>query len=212
MALDLTITPVEVERSLGFRVVDEKPAAIVRISGSLNTTVDDLWNALTDRRRICRWFLPITGRLELDGHFQLEGNANGTINACEFPSRLAFTWEFSGDVSWVEIALEAGGKTTRMEFSHTTLVTEHWNTYGPGALGVGWELALLGLTAHLRQPNVYDPDGKHFATSRRGRAFVDVSSTGWQMAAIASGTDPEQARAAAKRTTAFYTGRSEGAD
>jgi hypothetical protein len=43
-------------------------------------------------------------------------------------------------------------------------------------------------------------------TSDEGKRFYQLSSDAWREAAIAWGTDPEQARAAAERTTAFYTG------
>lgn len=39
-----------------------------------------------------------------------------------------------------------------------------------------------------------------------GRRFLTASSEAWYEASVASGTDPAQARAAADRTTAFYTG------
>ena len=39
-----------------------------------------------------------------------------------------------------------------------------------------------------------------------GRAFMGGSADGWGEAAVADGEDPTAARAAAARTTAFYTG------
>ncbi len=209
---ELVAYPGEVNRSVSFRLVDGKPAAVVRISCSLDTTIEELWDALTSRRRVSRWFLPVTGRLQLGGRFQLEGNASGVITVCEYQSGLAFTWEFSGDVSWVRIKLVADGTTSRMELSHKALVTDHWNIYGPGATGVGWELGLLGLATHLRQPNLPAPDAEDFATSKCGRALIEAASRGWKRAAVAAGTDPKLARVAARRTTAFYTGQSNGTE
>ena len=49
-------------------------------------------------------------------------------------------------------------------------------------------------------------DEEEFAASPEGRRFVTDSSDGWGQASIASGTEAEEARAAARRTTAFYTG------
>jgi hypothetical protein len=42
-----------------------------------------------------------------------------------------------------------------------------------------------------------------------GAALVEACSEAWGRAAIAAGTDPGEARAAARRTTAFYTGAEE---
>ena len=47
-----------------------------------------------------------------------------------------------------------------------------------------------------------------FAASPDGRALIAGSSEAWAQAAIAAGTDPTAAHAAARRTTAFYTGES----
>jgi hypothetical protein len=47
-----------------------------------------------------------------------------------------------------------------------------------------------------------------FATSRDGKAFIRASGEGWARAAIEAGADPAAARAAARRTIAFYTGES----
>ena len=75
------------------------------------TDCNDLWSALTDAERLPRWFLPVTGELELGGRYQLEGNAQGSILRCDPPEALEVTWEFGGNVSWVHVRLaqEQGG-------------------------------------------------------------------------------------------------------
>ena len=45
-----------------------------------------------------------------------------------------------------------------------------------------------------------------WAVSEEGREFVGLSSRGWCEAPIEAGADPDDARAAAERTTRFYTG------
>ena len=75
-------------------------------------------------------------------------------------------------------------------------------------MGMGWELGLLGLAIHLADPSATMPDEVVFATSVEGRAIIAASSEGWERAAVAAGAEPDAARAAAMRTTAFYTGES----
>src|SRR5262245_58255057 len=67
---------------------DGKPARMVVATCRYATDADDLWDALTQRERIPRWFMPISGDLRLGGRYQLEGNAGGEITACEPPKRL----------------------------------------------------------------------------------------------------------------------------
>lgn len=186
---------------------DGQPARAVTLSRGYGTTVDDLWDAVTSRKRIPRWFLPVNGDLELGGRYQLEGNAGGVVTACERPSRFALTWEFGGDVSWVDVRVSGDGAgRARLTLTHTAHLSPHWDEYGPGATGVGWEMGLLGLALHLADPTAPKPDEEAFAASRDGRAFIAGSSDGWGEAAVAAGEDPDAARAAAGRIKAFYTG------
>ena len=196
-----------VERSLSLGERNGLPVRAVTISRAFETPADNLWDAVTSPERIPRWFLPISGELEPGGRYQLEGNAGGLITECKAQSRFSLTWEFAGDTSWVDVhlALNESGHI-RLTLTHTTLLSEHWHKYGPGAVGVGWELALLGLGIHLGDPNQSMPVEGEFAASTDGRAIIAGSSESWGQAAVAAGEDPEQARQAALRTTAFYTG------
>ena len=180
-----------VERSVSSLERDGQPARAVTLSRSYATTVEDLWDAVTSRERIPRWFLPVSGELEVGGRYQLEGNAGGVITACQPPSRFSITWEFAGDVSWVDVRCSedvAGG--ARLTLTHTQHLSGHWDEYGAGAVGVGWELGLLGLSIHLAQPDEPMPDPAAFAASPDGKAIITGSSEGWEQAAVAAGTDP----------------------
>ena len=197
-----------VERSVSSTVREGQAARAVALSRSYATTVENLWDAVTNGERLPRWFLPISGELVLGGRYQLDGNAGGVITACARPSHLALTWEFGGDVSWVEVRFAERGAGARLALMHSAHLSAHWDTYGPGAVGVGWELALMGLAIHLAQPAAPKPDEAAFAASPDGKAFITGSSEGWEHAAVAAGTDRDAARKAAQRTTAFYTGES----
>ena len=188
---------------------DGESVHAVTIDRSYSTTAEDLWDAVTNGQRISRWFLPISGDLELDGRYQLEGNAGGVITACRRLSQFEATWEFDGDVSWVELDIsEDGNGDPRLSLTHTARHSPHWDEFGPGAAGVGWEMGLLGLFFHIENRTEPKLDEAAFAVSPEGKAYIAGSSRGWEMAAVAAGTDPIAARAAARRTTAFYTGDS----
>ncbi|MGY4295983.1 uncharacterized protein YndB with AHSA1/START domain [Bradyrhizobium sp. i1.4.4] len=46
---------------------DGKAASTVTLTRLYETSVDDLWDAVTSRQRIPRWFLPVEGDLQLGG-------------------------------------------------------------------------------------------------------------------------------------------------
>ena len=196
-----------VERSVSHSERAGKAASAVKLARTYETTVDDVWDAVTNGERIPRWFLPITGELKLGGRYQLEGNAGGEITRCEPPTYVAVTWEFGGDTSWVEIRLsKVDDRHTSLTLIHTANDSDFGTHYGPGATGVGWEMGLLGLALHSAQPDAPKMDETAFSASPEGKAFVTGSSEAWGQASIAAGTDPVEAVEAAGRTTAFYTG------
>ncbi|MCY3896682.1 MAG: polyketide cyclase [Chloroflexi bacterium] len=196
-----------VDRAVSSLQPDGELAHAVTLARSYQTDVNDLWDAVTSADRIPRWFLPITGDLELGGSYQLEGNAGGRITACQPPSSYDITWEFAGFVTWVDVRVSAEGPhSARFSITHTAHHSEHWDTFGPGATGVGFEMGLLGLYMHLTDPDQPRPDPLDFAMSPDGKALLTGSGRAWGEAAIAAGADPELARAAAARTIAFYTG------
>src|SRR5688572_28144194 len=197
-----------VTRQVATRDHKGRPARVVVATRRYNADINDVWDAITRPERIPRWFMPVSGDLRLGGRYQLQGNAGGEITRCEPPRNLAMTWEFGGGVSWVSVTLApdpAGG--TRLELEHTAHVDDHWEQFGPGAVGVGWELGLFGLGEHLASGAAVDPQAvEAWTTSEAGKTFIRGSSEGWGEAAIADGDPPDAARAAAERTTAFYTG------
>jgi uncharacterized protein YndB with AHSA1/START domain len=197
-------------RQVGGRTVEAGEARTVTISRMYDAALDDLWDACTNAERIPRWFLPVSGELRLGGRFQLQGNAAGTIERCDPPRSFAATWEYGGGVSRIEVGLSPQAEhRTRFELQHITLVEDggHWAQFGPGAAGVGWDLGLMGLDTHLATGESVDSIiVAAWVGSEEGKAFMSLSGERWRDAAIASGADPAEARAAAERTTAAYTG------
>jgi uncharacterized protein YndB with AHSA1/START domain len=200
-----------VTREIHNREYQGREARVLVATCAYDTTIDDVWDAITNPERIPRWFLPISGELRVGGRYQLQGNAGGQITACDPPRTFDLTWEFGGQVSWVSgqlTALSDGG--TRLRLEHIAHVPDDlWNMYGPGAVGVGWDLTMLGLGRHLETAASLDPkQAMAWPTTEEGTQFVGLSSDEWCRASIAAGTPEAGAREAASRTTAFYTGQS----
>lgn len=164
---------------------------------------EDVWDALTSPERIPRWFLPITGELRLGGRYQLEGNAGGEILRCEPVGLLRVSWVF-GDfpASYVQARLTSDEGDTVFELEHSRVdAPEMWPRFGPGAVGVGWDGALLGLHAHLAGA---DLDAREWERSVDAREFMTLSSQAWGVAFQAYGASAAEAAAAVAATTAFY--------
>jgi uncharacterized protein YndB with AHSA1/START domain len=189
-----------------------KPALVAVAIRTYDTTVEDLWDAITTPERLVRWFLPVEGELKVGGRYQLKGNAGGTITRCERPEALDLTWEMMGGTSWVNLRITPDKGNARLVLEHIAhtdgIGEEHMKKFGPGAVGVGWDLSLHGLERHLMAPSVQiDPAAfEAWTTSSEGKAFVRGSGEAWGQAHAESGEDEAEARARAERTIAFYTG------
>lgn len=190
---------------------DGAPARVVVAQRTYATDVADLWDAVTSRERLPRWFLPVEGDLRLGGRYQLIGNAGGTITRCDPPEALDVTWEFGGGMSWVTVRLASEGDATRLTLEHIFLKSdadEHWTKYGPAAVGVGWDLALMGMGLHLAAPSAAAPPeaSAEWQASDEAKAFMRQSAKAWAAAHVEGGEDPEVANPMAQRTAEFYTG------
>ena len=184
------------------------PTKSVIVTQSYPVGVAELWDAVTTGERISRWLMPITGDLRIGGRYQLEGNAGGVVEECVPSERIAVTWEYGGDVSWVVATLSGGDDQSSLKVVHTAHVDdERWAEFGPGAVGIGWDMMLLGLSLYLESSTSLDPaEAAAWTMSPEGKQVMTESGTAWRDAQIASGDDEAAARAASERCIAAYTG------
>jgi uncharacterized protein YndB with AHSA1/START domain len=189
---------------------DGKPAKVVIARRTYPTGVEDLWDAITTIERIPRWLAPVTGDLKVGGRYQIEGNASGEVLSCDPPKRFEITWVYEGEVSWVTVELtgEPGEDEATLELRHIAHPPEEfWDQFGPGAVGVGWDLSFLGLALHVESGKAVDPaEVEAWSISPEGKAAVVAASDAWRDAAIADGDEPNTARRRAATTAAFYSG------
>jgi uncharacterized protein YndB with AHSA1/START domain len=196
-------------REVGGRVLAAGQARVVTLSRSYQAKLADVWDACTNADRIPRWLLPVSGELKEGGRYQLAGNAGGSVTRCDPPHGFDATWELGGDISWIELRLtDEGNGRTLFRLDHIAHVDgRRWAQFGPGAVGVGWESGLIGLYLHLTTRQAADPaKAAAWSASEEGHRFLTACSDAWYEASVAAGSDPAAARAAADRTTAFYTG------
>lgn len=186
---------------------DGKAASAVTLSRLYDASVDDLWDAVTSKERIPRWFLPVEGDLQLGGRYQLKGNAGGTVTACTPPTHFAATWEFGGATTWIDVTLAAERGQARLTLEHTAIIEDHWEQFGPGAVGIGWDLAIAGLDRYLATGASVDHEtAEAWMMSAAGKDFMTRSGEYWRTAHVASGVDADTAKQRSDRTIAFYRG------
>jgi uncharacterized protein YndB with AHSA1/START domain len=197
-----------VHRVTAHRTIPAGDGRTVVLRRSYGASIDDVWDAITTRERIERWFLPVSGELKPGGTYQLEGNAGGRIVACEPPRHLKITWVFGEnpterDVGEVDVRLSSDGDRTVLELEHAAVVEdEWWATYGPGAVGVGWDLTFLGLAQHLSGESIGDRET--WPMTPEARDFMTRSAQAWGDAMLASGATRDEAAAAVRGTTSAY--------
>src|SRR3954447_3631738 len=206
--IDIAREIAAVQREVGSGRLAAGDARTITLRRTYDADIDEVWNALTTPDRINRWFLPVSGDLRLGGTFRFEGNAGGSIVACDRPNRPLVTWgmgpaEDAAIASEVEIRLGSQGDTTSLELVHTAIVPdEMWEMFGPGAVGVGWEGGGLGLALPLMGGTIDDPAAWPYTDE--GRAYYTASSEGWGAANLAAGADPDMVGRNIAATTGFY--------
>lgn len=124
-----------------------QPMRVVIASRTYETSLENLWDALTNAERLSQWLLPAAGRLRAGGRYRIAGHARGHILRYEPPRVLGVTWQVAGSVSWVTVTLATNphGGTT-LELEHVTPAHDHWKQLGAG---VGWDCAMASLARHL---------------------------------------------------------------
>jgi uncharacterized protein YndB with AHSA1/START domain len=133
---------------------------VVRIEDRYDTDIDDLWSALTDPRRLARWYGDVEGDLRPGGEFRLQIESNGwdgtgRVDACEPPRRLLVTTR-EADESWrkgrgaqpfdevIEATLTADGGQTILVIEVRGMPLDKIAFYG-----AGWQIHAENLAAYL---------------------------------------------------------------
>lgn len=197
-------------RAMGTGTVPAGDAYTIELRRRYAAPIDDVWDALASPERLHRWLKPVTGDLRPGGRFELDGGEHGEILRCDPPRLLKVTWLYGPDAdAWpgtseVEVRLVPGpvGDTELVLIHAATVEDPLLPTYGPGAGGVGWDLALLALARLLAGGETAAHEGVH--KSPEGREFIRRSAAAWGQAHLAAGGEPEHVAAAVVATTNFY--------
>lgn len=104
-----------------------------------DTGIEDLWSALTDPKRLARWYGEIEGDLRRGGKYRAhvfasDWEGTGRIEACEPPRRFVVVSRDPTEPaeSVTEVRLTADGDKTILVFEHRGVPLELLYAYGAG--------------------------------------------------------------------------------
>jgi len=143
----------DTERAIGTKLIAAGNARMAVLRRMYPASPETLWQAITDRTHLRRWFIEPRGDLRFGGTFALEGNAHGRILRCDPPRMLRVTWVYGPrHADEVEVRLtkaEGGGTVVELEHASIADTAPDGVTDALLGVGVGWELAMDHLGRHL---------------------------------------------------------------
>lgn len=150
-----------------------------------------IWDALTRRRQLARWFGQVTGCATPGSGFAVEGRGSGRVVDRDPRHSLTLTWHEAGTAGTVVVRMAADGDNrTIVEVTHTVGRPQArsgpaWSA-GDGAAvvlaaGPAWDLALLALRRYLE-----GADGPDDAQAT-GQRFAQHALSAWVEATITAG-------------------------
>ena len=134
----MTNTPPAGTRILG-TLRSESGKGVVRMQDRVNTSIDEVWSALTDPSRLAYWYGEVEGDLRLGGEYRARVFASGwegtgRVEACEAPRRLLVLTrepDQSEDQS-IEVTLTADGGQTTVAWEERGMPVAYLAGYGAG--------------------------------------------------------------------------------
>jgi uncharacterized protein YndB with AHSA1/START domain len=139
---------------------------VVRMQDRFDTDIDDVWSALTDPRRLARWYGEVEGDLRLGGEFRARVFASGwegtgRVDACEPPRRLLVTMRDADpqpgqpDETVIDATLAADGDQTILVLEERGMPLDLLAAYGAGI-----QVHVEDLAAHLVGRERCDADAR----------------------------------------------------
>jgi uncharacterized protein YndB with AHSA1/START domain len=112
---------------------------VVRMQDRFDSTVDDLWSALTEPGRLGRWLGEIDGDLRPGGTFRArffasEWQGTGRVDRCEPRQHLVVTTEDAGrtEEHIIEVTLTPDGESTVLVLEERGMPINLLSAYGAG--------------------------------------------------------------------------------
>lgn len=204
-----TKSPTELQIDRVYRQVGNKQSHhVVVLEQTFTNSADDIWQALTTPESLGVWLEPVDIISQEKRRFRTgKTGTEGTVEIFDAPRLLQVSWENGSQIGELQISITQTEAGSSLTLRHRVPADEHWDTYGTGATGVGWDGAFLALHAYLsgRAATVRERMAA-LEGSEEGNRFIEDSSKAWEAAQVKAGDDEATARSQAERTQAFYRG------
>ena len=122
---------------------------VVRMEDRFDTSIEDLWSAITEPDRLARWLARVEGDLKLVGDFLASFTSTwvgpGRVDICEPPRRLLVTMlPGEEDETVIEAVLTPDGDHTRLVLEDRGLPVAEAPDHG-----AGWQVHIEDLADYL---------------------------------------------------------------
>ena len=160
-------------------------ARVAVMTRTYETSIDDLWDAVTNPERLARWYTTVSGELRVGGRFDQVHMGGGLIAECEAPSYLRLVLG-QGGVDEIQVRLTPGDEpdTTVLEVQHATTLDRHeigGQMYDAiFCMGGGYYPRLYALNLLLRGELPDDYDATAFHLNPDMRPAIDRGSAAMQ--------------------------------
>lgn len=205
---DITREEIDRRTSGTFRQVSEKEKqCAVVLERTVMESVPTVWAALTEPDRLARWYGPVEGTVASGSTVRFpRSGAEATIEICDHHRFFNLAWDPQNDGGLVQVSLTKVQEGTVLTLRHTLPRNQHWDQYGPAAVGLGWDGMLLALSFYLQGDDRLAPeDQQAFSAGEEGRAFTKRSAEAWKDAHVKAGADELKAEQAARQSYEAYT-------
>jgi uncharacterized protein YndB with AHSA1/START domain len=128
---------------------EEDGLGVVHVEDVYDTTIDDLWSALTEPARLARWLVTVEGDLRVGGEFTATFTSGwdgvGRVDLCDAPHHLVVTtWSDEDAPGVIDAKLIAEGMRTRLIIEENGLPLDVYYYHGSG-----WQTHIEDLAAYL---------------------------------------------------------------
>lgn len=128
---------------------EENGAGVVHVEDVYDTSIDDLWSAVTEPARLARWIVTVDGDLSVGGEFSATFTSgwegSGRVDVCQSPRHLRVTtWSDDDAPGVIDVTLIEEPAGTRLIVEETGLPLDVYYHHGSG-----WQTHIEDLAAYL---------------------------------------------------------------